>query len=83
MLGGLLRIIVLPTGIFMLAIFVFWTVIAASGDGSAMAAAIWVLSSGVVSYLFYEKSRHHLLSEDCRRLACGAEAIPALQPTPA
>jgi hypothetical protein len=78
MLGGLLRIIVLPTAIFMFAIFVFWTTALARGDGSSMAAALWVVSSGMVSYLFYEKSRRHLLSEECRHLACDTPPAPVL-----
>ena len=88
-LGALLRIIVIPTAIFMIAILFIWsTRIAAAGGaaGPAITAATWVLVSGVCSYLFYEQSRKRLLSEQCRQLACQS-AVPFItfadEPEPA
>jgi len=72
-LGALLRIIVMPTVIFMVAIAFIWSsgIPAAAGAAApAITAATWVLVSGVCSYLFYERSRRRLLSEECRQLAC-------------
>ena len=69
-LGGLLRIILMPTAIFMVAIAFIWSSGITGAAGPAVTAATWVIVSGVVSYLFYERSRKQLLSEQCRQLAC-------------
>jgi ABC-type transport system involved in multi-copper enzyme maturation permease subunit len=77
-LGALLRIIVLPTAIFMAVIYLLWTSKIAGTEGPEAATATWVIVSGLVSYLFFEQSRRWLLSDTCRQLACQS-TVPGLQ----
>jgi ABC-type transport system involved in multi-copper enzyme maturation permease subunit len=78
--GGLGRIIVLPTAIFMVAIYAVWS--AAGGSSATPTAATWVIVSGITSYLHYEYCHRRLASEQCRELVCqsvisGPVAAPA------
>jgi len=78
--GSLVRIIVLPTAIFMVVIYAVWTV--AGGNRATPTAVTWVMVSGIVSYLNYEHCRRRLISEQCRELVCQSVVVLPPVPTP-
>jgi hypothetical protein len=68
--SALVRIVVLPTGIFMFAIYLFFVSGGGGIDGPTGAAVLWFMIGGANAYLFIEHARHKLRTR-FREMAAG------------